>query len=105
MFPLFHRLPQNALKVFSGRNLLGHALAIGLTVLILESGLDWHYYLATRDPVWTRLALPGIRLGFYVPIWGTLALLLIGAVMMNRRVIMSAWALGQAALLGYLTVT
>ena len=38
---LFYRLPQNALKIFSGRNLLWHALAILLTVAIVGM-LDIH---------------------------------------------------------------
>lgn len=105
MFPLFYRLPRTALKVFSGWNLLGHALAIVLTVIIVKSGLDWKYYSATRDGALTRLALPGIRLGFILPIYGTLLLLLFGLIFRARRVIMTAWALGQAALLGYLVAS
>jgi len=45
---LFHRLPRNVIAIFSGRNLLWHALAIGLTLLIVMSGFDWSYYRFTR---------------------------------------------------------
>jgi hypothetical protein len=99
---LFHRLPRNVVAIFSGRNLLWHALAIGLTIAIVMSGGDWSYFLATRDGIYLRLARPPILLGTFVPVFGILTLLLAGKVAENRRAITTAWALGQAALLGYL---
>jgi membrane-associated phospholipid phosphatase len=98
---LFHRLPRNVITIFSGRNLWWHALAIGLTAGIVTSGLDWSYFLSTRGETFVRLARPAIRLGAILPILGTLILLVIGAIRKNRRIIATAWALGQAALLGY----
>jgi membrane-associated phospholipid phosphatase len=99
---LFCRLPRNVIAIFSGRNLLWHALAIGLTIAIVMSGGDWSYYLATRNSFYLRLARPAILLGVFVPVFGILILLLIGKIAKNRRVIATAWALGQAALLGCL---
>ena len=99
---LFHRLPRNVIAIFSGRNLLWHALAIGLTIAIVMSGGDWSYFLATRGGVYLRLARPAILLGTFVPVFGILALLLVGEIGKLRRVVTAAWALGQAALLGYL---
>lgn len=99
---LFYRLPRNVISSFSGRNLWWHALAIGLTLVIVLSGGDWTYYLATRSETAARLARPAIVLGSILPILGTLILLTIGEVGKNRRVTTTAWALGQAALLGYL---
>jgi membrane-associated phospholipid phosphatase len=99
---LLYRLPRNALAIFTGRNLLWHALAIGLTMAIVMSGLDWSYYLATRAKAIQSLIRPAIVLGTFLPVLGTLIILLIGEVYKNRRLITTAWALGQAALLGYL---
>jgi len=99
---LFHRLPRNVIAIFSGRNLLWHALAIGLTALIVMSGFDWSYYLSTRGESFRSLVRPAIMIGGAVPIFGILLLLLIGAIGRNRRTITTAWALGQAAILGYL---
>ena len=99
---LLHRLPRNLLASFTGRNLLWHALAIGLTIAIVMSGLDWSYYLATRGHAIQSLIRPAIVLGTFVPVLGILVILLIGEVRKTRRLIMTAWALGQAALLGYL---
>jgi membrane-associated phospholipid phosphatase len=99
---LFHRLPRNVIAIFSGRNLLWHALAIVLTMLIVMSGFDWSYYLSTRGDSIRALARPAIMLGSTLPIFGTLVLLSVGEVGGIRRIITSAWALGQAAILGYL---
>jgi membrane-associated phospholipid phosphatase len=99
---LLHRLPRNLLAIFTGRNLLWHALAIGLTMAIVMTGLDWSYYLATRSNAIQSLVRPAIVLGTFLPVLGTLTILMIGEVRNNRRLITIAWALGQAALLGYL---
>lgn len=99
---LFHHLPKNVIQVFSGRNLLYHLLAIVLTYLIVETGLDWAYYRSTRAEFLSELAFPAILLGTAIPILGTLAILSFGAILKNRRLISLAWALGQSALLGYL---
>ena len=99
---LFHRLPRNVIAIFSGRNLIWHALAIVLTILIVMSGFDCSYYLSTRGDSIRALARPAIMLGSAAPIFGTLLLLIIGEVARNRRIITTAWALGQAAILGYL---
>jgi membrane-associated phospholipid phosphatase len=100
---LFYRLPRNVISIFSGRNLLLHALAIVLTMVIVMSGCDWSYYISTRGDAFVRFARPAIMLGSIVPILGTLAILLAGEAVKNRRVITTAWAMGQAAILGYLT--
>jgi membrane-associated phospholipid phosphatase len=99
---LLHRLHRNTLASFTGRNLLWHALAIGLTIAIVMSGLDWSYYLATRGEVIQSLVRPAIVLGTFMPVLGTLLILMIGEVFKNQRLVTTAWALGQAALLGYL---
>jgi len=99
---LFHRLSRNVLTIFSGRNLLWHALAILLTIMIVMSGFDWTYFCWTRGDAFARLARPAIIIGTFLPLTAILILLLVGAITKNRRFITTAWALGQAALLGYL---
>jgi hypothetical protein len=99
---LFYRLPRNVATIFSGRNLLWHGLAIVLTLAIVTTGGDWSYYLATRGDAILRLARPAIIIGTFLPLTAILILLLAGAVGENRRLLTTAWALGQAALLGYL---
>ena len=99
---LFYRLPRNIITIFSGRNLLWHVLAIVLTIVIVVSGGDWSYYLATRGDAILRLARPAILIGTFLPVAGILIVLITGTIGKNRRLVTTGWALGQAALLGYL---
>jgi len=99
---LFHRLPQNLLASFRGWNLAWHALAIGLTILIVTSDFDWTYYCATRSGRLEQLAEPAIRLGGLLPLFLPPALLLAGVAVRRPRLIAEGWALWQAALLGWL---
>lgn len=101
MVGLMHRLPRNLLAIFAGYNLAWHALAIVLTVLIVESDFDWTWYVWTRDETLWLLARPAIILGGLIPILGIPSLLLAGWVAKNRAFRTVGWALGQAALLGY----
>jgi len=101
MTELFHKLPRNVITIFSGRNLLYHAVAIILTMIIVMSGFDWSYYVSTRGDAFIRFARPAIRLGTIMPLLSILILLIVGEASKNRRIITTAWALGQAALLGY----
>ena len=99
---LVFRLPQNILRIFSGRNLWGHALAIGLTLLTVSTGFDWAYFQATRGETILRAAFTGVLLGSLMPMVAVLVPVIVGALVQKRRLITTGWALGQAALLGYL---
>ena len=99
---LFYRLPRNVIALFSGRNLLWHAAAIALTIAVVTSGGDWAYYRWTRAGEFFVLARPALGLGMLTPVLWPLALLVSGLALKNRRLITTAWALGQAALLAYL---
>jgi hypothetical protein len=99
---IFYRLPRNFIAIFSGRNLVGHALAIFLTIVIVMSGGDWSYYVATRSEVFQRLARPAIMVGTFLPLLLPLVLLIIGEAAKKPRLAMTGWALGQAALLGWM---
>ncbi|MGD1089106.1 MAG: phosphatase PAP2 family protein [Verrucomicrobiota bacterium] len=102
MLGLLYRLPRNVITIFSGRNILWHALAIVLTMVIVMSGSDWSYYLSTRGDTFFLLARPAIILGTLLPVPVTLALLMVGEFRKNPGIITAAWALGQAAILGFL---
>ena len=102
MSELFYRLPRNIVTIFSGRNLLWHALANGLTAEMVMSGGDWSYYVATRSEVIQRLARPAIMAGTFLPLLLPLAILLAGEFGKNQPLKTTGWAVGQAALVGYL---
>jgi membrane-associated phospholipid phosphatase len=98
---LLHKLPWNIRTIFSGRNLLYQALAIVLTVVIVMSGGDWSYYVSTRGNAFLLFARPAILLGTLLPVLVILLILIAGEVGKNQRLVTTAWALGQAAILGY----
>jgi membrane-associated phospholipid phosphatase len=99
---LFYRLPRNVIAIFSGRNLLWQGSAMALTMVIVTAGGDWAYYRWTRAEALFVLARPALRLGMLMPVLGSLVILVAGEATRNRRLITTAWALGQAALLAYL---
>jgi membrane-associated phospholipid phosphatase len=99
---LFYRLPRNVIAIFGGRNLVWHATAIALTIVIVTSGGDWDYYRWTRAEVFLMLARPALGLGMFMPVLWPLAILVVGLAWKNRRLITTAWAMGQAAILAYL---
>ena len=99
---LFRDYLKNIILIFKGRNLLWHSLAIILTIIIVASGFDWSYYLATRNPALLMIAFPAVMLGGTLPILAPTIVLIVGSVMKWARVKMTAWALGQAAILGAL---
>ena len=98
---LLHKLPQNVIAIFSGRNLLYHALAIALTMVIVMSGGDWSYYVSTRGNLFLLFARPAILLGTLLPVLAILLVLVIGEAGKNQRLVTTAWSLGQAAMVGY----
>jgi hypothetical protein len=100
--PLFYRLPQTLIKIFSGKFLIAHGIAILLTILIVTGGLDWAYFVGTRTPLLSRIILPAVILGGLLPFLLPIALIIYGKITKRARIINSAWALGQAALLGSL---
>lgn len=95
-------LPRNVLACFQGRRICWHLAAVLLTVVLVLSGADWHYYLATRNPALRHWMFPAVILGMFLPI--CLPLLLLGAGFLARqpRVTLVGWALGQAVVLGSL---
>ncbi len=99
---LFHRFPQNVITIFSGRNLLWHLLAVVLTMIIVLSGFDWSYYLLTRGDEIFHIARPAIVLGSVLPVFGLLLFLIGAEISRKPRIITTAWALGQSAILGFL---
>lgn len=73
-----------------------------LTSVLVSSGVDWQYYLATRSAWFFNLLWPAGLIGFIVPIVWPLSLFALGLMRRDRRMMLLATALAQAALLGLL---
>ena len=97
-------LPRNLICCFKGWKLAWHLVAILLTVILVLSGLDWRYFLATRSPELRAWMWPAIVIGMFLPIYLPLALLLAGYITQNARTRLAGWAIAQAELLGALIV-
>ena len=95
-------LPRNFVGCFAGWRVAWQLLAILLTALLVLSGADWRYFLATRSPELRHWMFPAAIIGGLLPIWLPLFLLVMGFVLQSGRTRAAGWAVGQAALLGSL---
>lgn len=103
MLGFFHDFLKNIKKIFWGRNLLWHFLAIALTYVLIASGFDWLYFQATRNTLLQSVLWPAVPLGALIPLFGILIFFVISALKKNQKLVATAFALGQAALFGLLT--
>lgn len=95
-------LPRNLIGCFKGRMIVWHLLAILLTVILVMSGLDWRYYLATHNPELRSWMFPAVVIGGLLPFALPLMLFAAGITARSARTISTGWAVGQAELLGSL---
>lgn len=94
-------LPRHVIICFSGRNILYHLVAIVLTLILVTSGFDWMYFRSTRSPELRLWMFPAVIAGQGLPMLLPLFLLLIGIILQSAKTIRSAWAIGQAAFIGW----
>jgi membrane-associated phospholipid phosphatase len=95
-------LPRNLIGCFKGRRIIWHILAIVLTFILVMSGLDWRYFLATRSPTLRSRMFPAVFIGMLLPLALPLVLFAFGIIARNARAALIGWAIGQAAILGLL---
>jgi membrane-associated phospholipid phosphatase len=95
-------VPRNLIGFFTGRRIIWHVIAIVLTFILVTSGFDWRYYLATRNPAIRSWMWPAVGIGGLLPIALPLILFALGIIARNARAILAGWAVAQAALLGSL---
>ncbi len=101
MRTLFFRLPTTVRACFTGWPLVIQLLAFFLTCVIVNTGLDWRYFLITRSPGLRAFFFPALVIGGLLPVLGSLAVLLVGHAYKNTQLKNTAWALGQSVLLGW----
>jgi membrane-associated phospholipid phosphatase len=98
-------LPLNFIGCFKGRMIIWHLVAIALTFIFVISGFDWFYFCSTRNPALRSCMWPAVVIGQLIPLSLPLYLLLTGSIARNTRTTRTAWALGQAAFLGWFTAS
>ena len=97
-------LPRNLIGCFKGRMIIWHAVAILFTFILVISGFDWRYFLATRNPELRSWMFPAVIFGGLLPFYLPPLLLAIGFIGRNAKVISTGWAVAQAELIGALIV-
>ena len=97
-------LPRNLIGCCTGRSIAWHAVAILFTFILVMSGFDWRYFLATRDPELRSWMFPAVIMGMVLPIYLPLLLLAVGFIAGSAKVVLTGWAVGQAELIGALIV-
>jgi membrane-associated phospholipid phosphatase len=98
----FSTLPRNIINCFRGRMIIWHLLAIVLTLILVLSGFDWHYFLSTRSPLLRSYMFPAVVIGGFLPIVLPLLFIALGVVTGIARLRVLGWALGQAEVIGAL---
>ncbi len=93
-------LARNLLDCFAGRRIIWHIIAIVLTFALVVSGLDWRYFVATRNPKLGSCVFPAVVVGGLLPILLPLLVVAVGGLAGSARTRMIGWAIGQAELIG-----
>jgi membrane-associated phospholipid phosphatase len=99
----FYKFTGNILRCFWKRNILWHILAIGITYILVNSGIDWKYFEATRSTAPRSLLWPAVMAGAFIPLFGVLVFFIASLISKNQRFINMAYAFSQAAIVGLLT--
>lgn len=76
--PLLERFPSRLVASLRFPWIIFHTIAIVLTALLVLSGIDWAFFLATRGATWGWLVFGAGIGGFFVPVLAPLALYLWG---------------------------
>lgn len=93
---------QNIVSLYKGRNLLWQISFIVVTYILVISGFDWYYYQSTNTEIIHLLSFPAVILGFFVPIFLPICMLLYSLFIKNKRNLNTAYAIIQSAFLGFI---
>lgn len=99
---LFRCSLSNVKNIFSGKNLIWHAVVIVVTYLSVVSGFDWWVKTAAGDAGLRGLALGAGLLGFVLPVAVPLSMLIIGGLRRNSTLVKNGWILGRTELIAML---
>ena len=99
---IFYKFGENFIKIFAGKNLYWHFLAIFLTYIAVVSGLDWNYYLMFGHSSIRNFLFSGVIIGGLLPILLPIILYFFGKLKHNLQIKNSAYAIAQAGLSGWL---
>lgn len=99
---ILYKFRENLVKILSGNNLYIHLFAITLTTVFVTSGFDGWYFSSTRNATLQSFLFPATFVGGTLPILIPLFLYCVGSIKKNRHHIITAYAVVQAAFMGWL---
>lgn len=103
MFKAFaDRLPQRLVAVFRGTNIFYHLTAALITYVLVMTGIDWHFYGATRGEYFTPLIFAAGIGGFFVPVFLPVGLYIAGELRKNTSLSVAGVASAQAVIIAWL---
>ncbi len=102
---IFSKFLTNSIRCFSGYRVLFHLAAFALTYFLVISGFDWLYFKSTRSIILLWLFFPTIVVGEVMPFIFPMGVYIFGKRKKLSRAINTAFALGQAVIISYLTFT
>jgi membrane-associated phospholipid phosphatase len=103
MFRLFFvGILQNLRAIFSGKSLVVHCVAIGVTAILVFSGADWAFFEATRSELLYWVIMTAGVGGFFTPVIIPLVMYLFGEFKKRHDLMVIGAAAGQSAILAYL---
>jgi membrane-associated phospholipid phosphatase len=98
----FSNFWRNIIRCFRGYFILWYLLAITATYFLATSGFDWAYFVYLNGSIIQKIFFPAVIFGGLLPIIIPLTLYGINHKGKNKRTLDTAYAIGQAALLGLL---
>lgn len=97
----FSQLFKNLAGSFGPKKIWWHILAIALTYVVVRTDFDWWYFTHTRGVVLQYILFPAALIGGFMPLVAPFALYAWGAMNKSMRALQAGFAVGQAALLGF----
>jgi len=98
---LFHRFPANMGNSFWKYNTILHILAMALTFIIVVNDIDWIYFRSSKAHYYLQpFFFPAVIFGGLIPFIAPVIMYIYGRKKKDRRTVNTAFAVGQAAIIG-----
>ncbi len=94
-----HNISHNTRVVFSGTNLIWHGIAIAITIVFVQTGLDWRFFESTRSDLFYWIIITAGVGDFILPIVVSVALYVTGEFRKNHMLMRMGAALAQASII------
>lgn len=94
-------LVQNTLHAYTGGRYAWHLLAAALTALLVITGFDWQFFVATRSDYLAPIIFAAGIGGFFVPVAVPVVLYIVGGLMKNARLTHASFAGAQAVVIAW----